>query len=251
MKHVIHRGFQRCSLLLFLCCFLSLSGCDQLLKVVEDATSGVSTVPNQAEIIQGLKQALAEGTTRAVSNLSQEGGYLKDPTVFIPFPPEAQFAADKLQQLGFGNLVKDFVTRLNEGAEKGAREAAPIFRDAIVKMTIADASNILLGKDTRAATSYFETNTRAALFNTFAPKINDVLEQVNAVQIWQQITTTYNQIPLVRNKVETDIVKYATNKALDGLFLKLSIEEEKIRLDPLARTTDLLKKVFGYAAAQN
>ncbi len=229
---------------------LSAAGCEQLLKMVEDASAGMDTTPTQTEIVQGLKQALAEGTTRAVLNLSQEGGYAKDPTVFIPFPAEAQFAADKLRDIGFGNLVDDFVKRLNQGAEKGAKEAAPIFKEAIVNMTFADARNILLGQDRRAATTYFETNTRAALYNTFSPKIKTVLEEVNAVQIWSQITTRYNQIPLVRNKVETDIVKYATNKALDGLFLKLSIEEEKIRQDPLARTSDILKKVFGYADTQ-
>ncbi|MDP5172309.1 MAG: DUF4197 domain-containing protein [Bacteroidia bacterium] len=241
---------KRIPILLFAFWMFSFTGCEQLLMILEGASGTVNTTPTQGEIIQGLKQALAEGTTRAATGLSKEGGFFNDPTVFIPFPPEAQFVAEKLQQLGLGNLVTDFVAKLNEGAEKGAKEAAPIFKQAITGMSIADASNILLGKDKRAATTYFETNTRVALFNAFSPKIRDVLEQVNAAQIWEQLTTRYNQIPFVSKKVETDIVKYATDKALDGLFLKLSLEEEKIREDPLARTTDILKKVFGYAAEQ-
>lgn len=241
---------KRFQLFLFASSMFLFTGCDVLLAVLENAAGEIDTTPTQTEIIQGLKEALAEGTTRAVAGLSAEGGYFNDPTVFIPFPPEAQFAADKLEQLGLGSLIDNFVARLNEGAEKGAKEAAPIFKNAILAMTIADARNILLGQDTHAATNYFETNTRTALYNTFAPKIENVLAQVNAAQIWQELTSRYNSIPLVRNKIETDIVKYATNKALDGLFLKLSMEEEKIRQDPVARTTDLLKKVFGYAATQ-
>ncbi len=241
---------KRIRIFLFSLTLFTLTGCDQLLMILEQAAGEVDTTPTQAEIIQGLKQALAEGTTRAVTTLSQDGGFTNDPTVFIPFPPEAQFAADKLRDLGFNNLVDNFVARLNEGAEKGAKEAAPIFRSAITSMTIADARDILLGQNPRAATDYFETNTRTQLYQAFAPRIEEVLEQVNAAQIWENLTTTYNQIPLVRRKVETDIVKYATDKALDGLFLKLSIEEQKIRQDPVARTTELLKKVFGYAASQ-
>lgn len=241
---------KRFQVIIFALSIFTLTGCDVLLAVLENAAGEIDTTPTQSEIVQGLKQALAEGTTRAVTGLSADGGYFSDPTVFIPFPPEAQFAADKLEQLGLGNLVNNFVAKLNEGAEKGAKEAAPIFKNAILAMTFADAKNILLGQDVRAATSYFENNTRTSLYNAFAPKIENVLNQVNAAKIWSDLTSTYNSIPLVRNKVETDIVKYATDKALDGLFLKLSLEEEKIRQDPLARTSDILKKVFDYAAAQ-
>lgn len=238
-------------LLLLVSSMILFSGCDIVLSVLENTASDADPTPTQTEIIQGLKQALAEGTARAITGLSAEGGYGNDPTVFIPFPPEAQFAADKLQQLGLGSLIDRFVARLNEGAERGAKEAGPIFKDAILAMTFADARGILLGQDQHAATAYFERTTRTALYNTFSPKIEQVLSQVHAVEIWQQLTSRYNSIPLVRKKVETDIVKYATNKALDGLFLKLSQEEENIRQDPFARTTNLLKKVFEYAARHN
>lgn len=239
---------KRIPLLVGLLLMLTFSGCEQLLAILESAP--VSTTPTQTEIIQGLKQALSEGAARAVADLSAPGGFAGDPSVFIPFPEEAMFAANTLRDLGLGNLVDNFVARLNEGAEKGAEFALPIFRDAIVSMTIADARNILLGDNTHAATEYFESRTRQQLYAAFSPQIQKVLDEVNATEVWEQLTTRYNRIPLVNRKVETDIVRYATDRALDGLFLKLSQEEEKIRQDPVARTTDLLKRVFGYAATQ-
>ena len=166
----------------------------------------------------------------------------------IPFPPEAQKVANTMRDLGLGKLVDEFETKLNEGAEKGAKLAFPIFKSAITGMTFQDAKGILLGQQD-AATQYFQTRTETQLYNAFSPKIKTSLDQVKATEIWYEITSRYNKLPLVK-KVETDIVKYATNKALDGLFLKVSDEEAKIRSTIASRKTDLLKKVFDFADRQ-
>ncbi len=230
---------------------LLLTSCEFLLAVAEEATKQQGPyVPSQTEMSAGLKEALLNGTTFAVNTLSEDGGFLNDPQVRIPFPPEAQFAADKLREIGLGQLVDNFEARLNEGAEKGAKLAAPIFRRAIQEMTFADVKNILVSKDRDAATQYFQQKTSEQLYQAFAPEIQQVLDEVNATDYWTQITTAYNRIPFTRQKVETDLVRYATDKALDGLFLKVAVEEEKIRQNVEARSSDLLKRVFGYADRQ-
>ena len=229
---------------------LLLSGCEFLLAVAEEATKQGPYVPTQTEMSAGLKEALLNGTNFAVNQLSAEGGFLNDPQAHIPFPPEAQFAADKLREIGLGQLVDNFEARLNEGAERGAKLAAPIFRSAIQQMTFADVKDILVSQDRDAATQYFQARTSEQLYAAFSPEIRKVLDEVNATQLWSDITTSYNKIPFTRRKIETDLVKYATDRALEGLFLKVAVEEEKIRGNLEARTSDLLKRVFGYADRQ-
>ena len=154
-----------------------------------------------------------------------------------------------MRDLGLGSVVDNFEKKLNEGAEKGAALALPIFKNAIRQMTFADVKNILLGAD-NAATEYFKGKTVASLATAFTPHVKKSFDEVNATKLWNDLTTRYNKIPLVRKKVDTDIVKYATGKALDGLFVKLAAEELKIRENPVARSSDLLKKVFSYADQQ-
>lgn len=227
----------------FVLAFVALSwiGCEQLSQIQKNM-EGSGALTN-GEIISGLKQALEVGTGNAVKILNKEDGYFKDPLVKIPFPQDALRAADKLRDLGMGNLVDNFIMTLNRGAEKAAKEAAPIFVDAIKQMTFADAKNILQGPE-NAATEYFKGKTSQSLFGKFSPVIKTTLDQVNATKYWGDITGTYNKIPFVQ-KVETDLVKYTTDKAMTGLFMKLEGEEKKIRQDPMARVTDLLRKVFG------
>ncbi|MCI5058668.1 MAG: DUF4197 domain-containing protein [Flavobacteriales bacterium] len=235
-------------LLAILCAIVltfNLTSCDELhrigTEVIETATE--STELSLTEIVNGLKEALTIGTGNAVGFLNKTDGYFKNPEVKIPFPPDAQRAADKLRELGMGSLVDNFVETLNHGAEDAAAAAKPIFVNAVKEMTFDDARKILSGPD-NAATEYFKSKTRTVLFNSFTPKIKTSLDKVQVTKHWTQITSTYNKIPLV-NKVETDLTKYATDKALDGLFLMVAKEEKKIRQDPLARVTDLLKKVFA------
>lgn len=221
---------------------LTWMGCDTLQQIQNGVESG--GVPlTETDIANGLKEALQVGTNNAVGVLNATDGYFKDPLVKLLFPPEAQRAADKLRSLGMGQLVDDFVLSLNRGAEKAAKEAGPIFVDAIKSMTIQDAKNILHGAD-NAATEYFKGKTSAALKAKFYPVIQNSLNSVNCTKHWTDITTTYNKIPLVQ-PVNTDLADYATTKAMDGLFLKVAGEEKKIRENPAARVSDLLKKVFG------
>jgi hypothetical protein len=228
-------------LILFTVITLSWMSCDTLTSIQNSINTPAALT--ESEIIAGLKQALEVGTGNAVGFLNKTDGYFGDAMVKILFPQEAQRAADKLRQLGMGKLVDDFVVTLNRSAEKAAAEAKPIFVDAVKAMTFADARNILSGPD-NAATEYFKGKTTPALTSKFTPVISNALNTCNATKHWTDITTTYNKIPLV-TKVETDLVKYTTGKALDGLFLKLAGEEKKIRTNPAARVTDLLQKVFG------
>jgi hypothetical protein len=222
----------------------SLSSCD----VLTEASKQITMPPTELEMTDGLKQALEVGTGKAAAFLNTQGGYLNNPRFKIPFPPDAQKVADKLRAMGFGDQVDKFIERMNRGAEDAAAEAKPIFVSAVKSMTLTDAKNILLGSND-AATMYFKGKTSGALYTAFAPKIKTSLDKFEATKYWTDITSIYNKIPLVK-PVETDLVKYATNKALDGLFLKLSEEEKDIRTNFSARSTALLQKVFGWAAQQ-
>ncbi|MCD9019974.1 DUF4197 domain-containing protein [Parachryseolinea silvisoli] len=195
------------------------------------------------EVANGLKEALVKGISNGSDMASQLDGYFKNPKIKIPFPPEVKKVEDKLRQIGLGGEVDKFVMTLNRGAEDAAKEAKPIFIAAIKQMTIQDAWAILRGSD-NAATEYLKRTTSSLLYDKFKPVIQNSLNKVNATKYYGDIVTRYNKIPLVE-KVNPDLTDYATNKAMDGLFLLIAEEEKKIRLDPVARTTELLKKVFG------
>jgi hypothetical protein len=235
---------KRSIFLLSIVMFSFLSGCD----VIQKQAGSILTPPTESEMVSGLKQALEVGTGDAVSFLNKPGGYLDNARFKIPFPPDAMRVAEKARELGLGKQVDEFITRMNRGAEDAAAEAKPIFISAVKEMTIVDAKNILLGAD-NSATMYFDGKTRNPLVSAFSPKIKASLDKYEATKYWTTITSAYNKVPFVK-PVETDLVKYATNKALDGLFLKLSEEEKEIRDNVSARTTGLLQKVFGWAETQ-
>ncbi len=219
---------------------LTFNSCDILKDVNLPTNTGVLT---NADIVSGLKEALKVGTDNAVGFLGKTDGFLKNPLFTIPFPEEANRVKTKLEQLGMHQLVDNFVATMNHGAEQAVSKAAPIFLDAITSMTFQDAKNILKGADD-AATQYFKVKTSNALFKLFKPQIKSALDKVNATKYWTDITTTYNKIPLVK-PVETDLSKYVTDKAMSALFTKIADEEKKIRTNPAARVTDILKKVFN------
>jgi chemotaxis protein CheY-P-specific phosphatase CheC len=212
-----------------------------LKKTVTTATS--SATLSESDIAKGLKEALTVGAKNASSQLNAVDGFNKNMKVRIPFPEDAQRVANKLREMGFGKKVDEFEQTLNRAAEQAAKEAAPIFVNAITSMSITDAKNILMGADT-SATSYLRTKTSDPLVTAFSPHIQKALNTTTATKKWTELATLYNRIPLVK-KVETDLVKYTTSKALKGLFTVVAEEEIKIRKDPAARVTDLLKKVFG------
>ncbi|UCG26615.1 MAG: DUF4197 domain-containing protein [Bacteroidales bacterium] len=220
---------------------LILYGCDILKELEVSTTSGSELTTD--EIVQGLKEALRVGTNNAITTLSRENGFYGDPQLKIPFPEEAGVVEEKLRSVGMNKLVDDFIMNMNRGAEKAVTKAGPIFMDAIREIGFSDARNILNGPD-NAATEYFRENTSQELADAFEPDVSQILDQVNVTKYWSDVMSTYNRIPFTQ-KVETDLAKYVTGKAVDGLFTMLAAEEKKIREDPVARVSDILKRVFG------
>ena len=204
-------------------------------------------IPSEEDMANALKEALQVGSTNAANALHKPGGYLDNPLIKIPFPPDAIIVANKLRSIGMGPQVDKFIETLNRAAEDAAIKAAPIFIDAIKSMTLTDAKNILLGPD-NSATMYFKGKTTGALSQVFSPVIKGSLDKTDATKHWTEITRTYNRLPFVK-PVQTDLVKYATGKALDGLFLRVADEEKNIRKNSGSQNqvTDNLKKVFGWA----
>lgn len=219
---------------------LFISSCATLNSVVGGMTGGALTTE---EIGRGLKEALTVGINNSSTKASALDGYLGNSLIKLLFPPEAQKVEAKLRQIGLGGECDKFITALNRGAEDAARSAAPIFIDAITKMTIQDALSILKG-DKDAATQYLKKTSTTALVNAFGPVIESSLNKTNATKAYSDIANLYNRIPLVQ-KVNPDLKGYATNKAIDGLFLLVAQEEANIRENPMARVSDLLKRVFG------
>lgn len=196
------------------------------------------------EVAAGLKEALIKGISNGSDIASQVDGYFKNPEIKIPFPPDVKKVETRLRQIGLGDEVDKFILTLNRGAEDAAKEAKPIFINAIKSMTIQDAWGILKGEED-AATQYLKRTTSAQLKEKFKPVIQNSLDKVNATKYYGDIVTTYNRIPLVE-KVNPDLNDYAADKAIEGLFVMIAKEEKNIRQDPVARTSDLLKKVFGW-----
>lgn len=203
---------------------------------------GSSTSLNQDKIVEGLKQALTIGTQNSTNKLSAVDGFFADAAVKILMPPEASNVEKTLRNLGMGSLVDQTVLSLNRAAEDAAKSATPIFVDAIKHMTITDALGILRGGDS-AATIYFKQKTTGALTQAFSPIISSSLNKVDATKYWSDVFTAYNRISF--KKVNPDLTGYVTQKAIDGIFYEVGLEEQKIRKDPAARVTDLLKQVFG------
>ncbi|HYG18795.1 MAG TPA: DUF4197 domain-containing protein [Ohtaekwangia sp.] len=207
-------------------------------------TMGKEQPLTTGEVAEGLKEALIKGTSMGSDQASNLDGYFKNPRIKIPLPPEIQKVESKLRQVGLGDEVDKFILTLNRGAEDAAKEAKPIFVNAIRQMTVQDAWGILKGNDD-AATEYLKRTTSVSLREKFKPVIANSLRKVSATKYYSDIVTNYNKIPFVE-KINPDLEDYATTKAMDGLFLLIADEEKKIREDPIARTTELLKKVFGY-----
>lgn len=220
---------------------MSCSSQAQILQKAKGLLGGDAAFTKE-EAANALKQALEQGTVKGVSVVSQVDGYLKNPEIKIPFPPEAENVEQKLRAIGLGNQVDEAVESLNRAAEDAASEAKDIFITAIKALTIQDAINIVKGEQD-AATRFLERTTTTELTAKFSPIINSSLQKVNATKYWGDVMGTYNKIPFVK-KVETDLTAYVTQKAIDGLFVMIANEELNIRQNPAARTTELLKKVF-------
>jgi RNA binding exosome subunit len=215
---------------------------DTLLKGVKlPAKQGSS---DQTTIASGLKEALTLGTGNAVTSVSKTDGYFGNKMIKILMPEKIQTAANALGKLGYQKQVDDFVFSMNRAAEKAAPKAKEIFVDAIKQMTIDDAKKILNGGNT-AATDYFKSKTSKKIFDTFKPIVSSSMNEVGATKAYNDMMGKYTSSVPFAKKESLDLNTYVTNKASDGLFYVVGQEEKKIRTDPAARVTDLLKNVFG------
>jgi len=198
---------------------------------------------DQATVSAGLKEALSIGAKNAVQTVSASDGYFKNPAIKIPLPEKVQKVEKPLRKIGLSKQVDEFVLTMNRAAEKAAPPAKDIFIGAVKEMTIVDAINILKGGDT-AATDYMKTRTYDKLYAVFKPTVSKAVMDVGVTKSYQQLVNKAKKSKLIKDE-SLDLDHHVTSKALDGLFYMLGQEERKIRKDPVARVTDLLKKVFG------
>ncbi|HEY1870373.1 MAG TPA: DUF4197 domain-containing protein [Chitinophagaceae bacterium] len=215
------------------------TGADKMVQKLSGKSSGNLT---NDEVISGLKEALQVGTQRSTDKLSAVDGFFKNAAIKILMPPEAEKVERTLRSVGLGKQVDNAILSMNRAAEDAAKSATAIFIDAIKQMTIQDAFGILKGGDF-AATNYLKEKTTASLTAAFRPVIDSSLKKVNATKYWNTVFTTYDKFS--KDKVNTDLPAYVTDKALSGIFYQVGQEEQKIRKDPVARTSDILKKVFA------
>lgn len=217
-------------------------------EVVSANGSGDTPAPSltNGEVIQGLKEALTVGIKNGASMASATDGFFKNSAIKLPFPPDAIALKDKAIEWGLQGKVDEIVLTLNRAAEEASKKAAPIFVDAITNMSISDGFAILNGSDS-AATMYLKDKTTSPLTTAFKPVVKDAIETVKLTSYWNPVATKYNNwAPLFgKDKVEADLDTYVTDRGIQGLFFLVKEEEKKIRLNPAARVTDILKKVFG------
>jgi hypothetical protein len=214
------------------------------MKAVEQPSSKSSQkAPDEKTTVSGLKEALSIGTNNAVKNVSRVDGYFGNEAIKILMPEKIRKVTEVLSAVGYKKEVDDVVLSMNRAAEKAAPKAVPIFVDAIKHMTFDDAQKILRGGDT-AATDFFKEKTSVKLFDEFKPVVTESMDKVGVAQSYKKMTAGYDQVPFMK-KEDVDLDHYVTNKALDGLYHMVGQEEKKIRTDPAAQVTDLLKKVFG------
>jgi len=198
----------------------------------------------EREAAQGVREALAQGVTSAVLNLHKTDGFFGSQFYKMLLPPDARKAEGTLRKIGLGGQVDKAVLAINRGAEDAVGSASPIFTDAIKQMTLTDALGIVRGnKD--SATQYFKQKTSQKLIEAFTPSVKTSLDKTNATKYYGDIVNTYNRMPLSTEKVNPDLTSYVVGKAVDALFEEIAKEEANIRSNPVARTTEILKKVFG------
>ena len=213
---------------------------DTVIKGVGSPASG--GISNDTAV-SGLKEALSIGTENAVKNVSQTDGYFGNKMIKVLMPEKIQKVADVLSKVGYQKEVDEFILSMNRAAEKAAPKAASFFVGAIKEMSIDDARGILNGGDT-AATEFFRKKTHDQIYEAFKPIISTSMDEVGATRSYKNMMSRYESIPFM-DKQSLDLDHYVTNKSLDGLFYMVGQEEKKIRTDPAARVTDLLKTVFG------
>ena len=242
MKHLKFTGFM---LVLFLFGSLSVDSFAQTKRKKTTTKTKTTSTVSETEINDGLKAALLQGVGNAVKSLGRENGFLNNIRVKIPLPSALQKTEKTLRVLGQGKKVDEFVESMNHAAEKAVPVATDIFLDSVKQMTFTDAKNILLSKEDDAATQFFRRITENRLSENFRPIVENFTAKVGVTQKYKEMVGKYGVLGKVVGQDASDIDGYITQKALDGLFLLMADEEKKIRTNPIGRTTDLLRKVFG------
>jgi Protein of unknown function (DUF4197) len=218
--------------------FPSLYSCDTLSKL--PTGFGIT----EAEAAQGIREALTQGTGRGINFLNKTDGFFGNEAYKLFLPPDAKKIESALRTIGMGNMVDKAILQINRAAEDAVGYAKPIFVDAIREMTIMDAINIVRGPND-AATNYFRQKTTEKLIVAFSPSIKSSLDKLNATKYYADVVNAYNNFPTTFNKINPDLPSYVVGKAVDALFDQIAKEEANIRENPVARTTEILRKVFG------
>lgn len=216
---------------------------DQIKKKLPTKIPTSTKTLSSLDISNGLKEALNKGIEKQVIKLTAVDGFYKNDLVKILLPDELQKVDKTLRTLGLGSMADQGIMMLNRAAEDAVKESTPIFVDAVKNMSFTDAKNILMGNE-NAATTYLQTTTTTPLYAKFSPVIQSSFAKVGADKVWGMIIKKYNSIPLV-SKVNPDLTDYTTNKALEGIFKMIAVEEKDIRGNLNSRTSTLLKKVFA------
>jgi hypothetical protein len=207
----------------------------------------VSTSITDAEAAQGIREALNQGVDKGISFLNKADGFFGNEAYKLFLPPDAKKIENTLRTIGMGNMVDKAILQINRGAEDAVGHAKPIFVDAIKSMTISDAINIVRGQSD-AATNYFRQKTTEKLTAAFTPVIKNSLDKLSATKYYADVVNSYNILPTTFNKINPDLPSYVVGKAVDALFDRIAKEEANIRENPVARTSETLKKVFGSVA---
>lgn len=221
---------------------LNVTACAELQQVVDNLPENTPGLSN-ADIANGLRQALDQGIEKQVSTLMKQDGFYKNELVKILLPEELQKVDKALRDIGLGSLADEGLKVLNRAAEDAVGTATPIFVKAVKDMTFTDAKTILLGNND-AATRYLSNKTESALYAEFHPIINNSFKKVGADQVWSNVINQYNSIPFTSN-VNPDLTDYVTEEALKGVYKMIAVEEKDIRTKYTSRTTDVLKQVFA------
>jgi hypothetical protein len=209
----------------------------------KDKSKSGNSTPDKDTVAAGLKEALTIGSQNAVKAGAQPDGYFKNPAIKIPLPEKVQKVEKPLRKVGLSKQVDEFILTMNRAAEKAAPQAKDIFVGAVRDMTILDAINILKGGDT-AATDFMRSKTYDKLYGSFKPTVTEAVMSVGVTKAYENLIGKAKKTKLIKDE-SLDLDHHVTSKALDGLFYLLGQEEKKIRKDPVAQVTDLLKKVFG------
>ena len=225
---------------------ITLGSCETLQQVANAAGAGTGVGISNTEAAAGIKEALAQGITKSVLQLNTTDGFFRNEFYKVLLPPEARKIENTLRDLGFNSLVDKAILQINRGAEDAAGYAKPIFVEAIKNMTLSDAIGLIRNGDT-SATHFFREKTTAKLLEAFRPVIAASLQKVDATKYYGDMVSKYNNFPTTFKRLNPDLTSYVTQKATDALFNLIAKEEINIRTNFAARTTDILRRVFGGA----